>query len=250
MLDRENHVSRLRVLAERLSQHSQGAVTDILATALDANAHTMKLPRYLIAFEELVKRARLQLDEIVNNPSYSTYVQAIDSINAIFECLDMKADWSSYAAPFNARAMAHLETCEHAIAAQLTTAPPSGEIIEEALSDIQQAISSIQEADIEAEAKELLLEMLRDAENALSEYHLSGLTGLRHVVERMVGAYAFNKEVLDQEVLDQNKDNTAVDRAFKALGRFVLVAQMFHYVKALPGVNYIVEAAKSLAEKF
>lgn len=236
MLDRDNCIARFRALAGKLSQYSDAAVPDVLTAALGANADTMEFYRRLVAFEDLGKRARHQLDEIADDSSYDLYVEAIDSMVAIFDQLNMRENWTKYAAPFNPHTMALLQTCDRAVGRRLTTIPPSPEVISEALMEVQEAIGLIREADIEAEAKELLLEILREAEGALQSYDISGLAGLRRAIERMVGAYAVH-----QKVIDQYRGHDAVKRFWKACGRVVIVAQMVHYIKELPGVGNLVK---------
>jgi hypothetical protein len=236
MLDRDNCVARLRVLAVKLSQRQEGAIPEILAAALDTNPHTIEFPRHLVAFEDLAKRAREQIRELADDPSYEQFVAVIDKIITTFERLDMRENWNTYKGPFNPEALTLLGVCERAIQHLITTKYKSAGTLpdEEALcdvrADIQQAISGILDADIETEAKEVLLEMLREVERALQLYHISGIAGLRRAVERTLGAMTIHGRLIDR-----SRDHDAVKRVFTALDRFLIVADMIGYIRPLLG---------------
>jgi hypothetical protein len=176
-----------------LSQQPEGAaVPTVLAEVHQADQTSTEFYRRFVALTELGIRTRQQIDDLADEPSYNLYVEAVDGIITTFEQLNMRESWGGYKAAFNQRALAHLEICELALERRLTATPPSAEVLREALSCVQEAISDVLEADIEAEAKLLLLEMLREGERAILAYHISGLAGLRHAVERMFGALAVN----------------------------------------------------------
>jgi hypothetical protein len=124
------------------------------------------------------------------------------------------------------------------------TTPPSEEALGGVLNEVREAIDGIVQADIEAEAKQLLIEILREAERAVLEYQISGVAGLRRAVERLIGMYA-----LHEQRFKKYESHNAVDRAFKALGRFVIVADMVGYIMQLPaGMDYIAKTVKMLTE--
>ena len=83
--------------------------------------------------------------------------------------------------------------------------------------------------DIEEGAKLILLEMLRDVEQALVTYEISGLAGLRRAVEGTLGA-AF----LHTATLEQSGDLSVVKKAFKALGSALSLVKNLVFIKELP----------------
>jgi hypothetical protein len=229
MLNRENSVARLRVLAQRLSTHSDTAVTGVLADALGTDPSTVEFHRRVVLLVDLVKLARKQVDELVDDPSQELYAGAIDGIVNAFERLDMRANWGSYISAFNPRTLALLETCERAVAHRLAVKQPKEEALAEILHDIQEAIHEVLDADVEDEAKRLLLEMLREVEGALLAYHVSGLTGLRRAVERTLGAV-----VLHHGLFEQSRSPGVIKRAFRALGSAVTILKTLDFIAQLP----------------
>ena len=182
MVDPENFVARLRVLAQRLSPQGDAAVTAVLAAALESDPNGIEFHRRVVILIELARLARKQVAELTDDPSQQLYEEAIAGIVATLEMLDMRVNWATYAQVFNPRSLTLLETCERAVAYRLTTKQPAAEALAEALTDIQDAIKEVLDADIEPEAKQLLLEMLREVEGALLAYRLLGLAGLRRAV--------------------------------------------------------------------
>jgi hypothetical protein len=64
---------------------------------------------------------------VVGEAGYELYVEAINGIVSSLEKLDMTQNWNVYLPAFNARALAQLEVCEHAIARRLTVKQPEKE---------------------------------------------------------------------------------------------------------------------------
>jgi hypothetical protein len=120
------------------------------------------------------------------------------------EQLNMRENWTKYAAPFNPQALTLIGVCERAFQRLMTTKYNGPgplldeEVLRDPLADIREAIDGIIQADIEPEAKELLLEILREAENAIRMYQISGLAGLRLAAERMFGAFIVNYDLVKQ----------------------------------------------------
>jgi hypothetical protein len=153
MLDRENCVARLRVLAEKLAQRPEGDVQGVLAQVLAADPTTMEFHRRLVDFEDLAKRAREQVAELADDPNYNLYMGVINQIVSSIEELNMRENWVRYREPFDQRARAFLETCERVVESRLRTALPGEETIREVLAEVKEAINTIRDADIDAEAK-------------------------------------------------------------------------------------------------
>jgi hypothetical protein len=86
LLDRENCIARLHVLAEKLSGQSQGDVPGVLAQALGTAPETVEFSYRLVALVELGDRARQQVDELVDDPNYDSYAETIDKMVNTFEC--------------------------------------------------------------------------------------------------------------------------------------------------------------------
>jgi hypothetical protein len=232
MLDQENCIALLRVLAEKLSSHSDGDVPGIFAQVLGADPNTMAFHRRLVALEDLGRRARQQLDEIADDPSYDLYVEAIDRIVATFEQLNMRENWINYRSPFNPHTMALLQTCKRAVGHRLSATALNEAAIGEALAEVQEAMSGILHADIDAEAKQLLLEILGEAEGVLLAYQISGLAGLRRAVEHMFGAM-----IVNWPVIRKYEEHSVMKRVWKVFVTLVNAAQKAYFLNQITGAR-------------
>jgi hypothetical protein len=87
-------------------------------------------------------------------------------IVATFSQLNMLENWTNYIPPFNPQALTLLGVCERAFQRLMTAKYKSAgplldeEVLKDLLADIGEASDSVIQADIEPEAKQLLLEIL------------------------------------------------------------------------------------------
>lgn len=196
----------------------------------------MEFPRRLIALEDLGKRARGQVEELAGDPSYDQFVEAIDKIVATFSQLNMLENWTNYTPPFNPQALTLVGVCERAFQRLMTAKYKSAgplldeEVLKDPLADIREASDSVIQADIEPEAKQLLLEILWEAENAIQMYQISGLAGLRRAAERMFGAF-----VVNYDLLKQLRNQGAVRRVMGVFLTLLNVAQRGYFIDQLTG---------------
>jgi transcription termination factor NusB len=149
-------------------------------------------------------------------------------VNSLEE-LDMTQNWNVYLPAFNARALAQLEICEHAVSRRLTVKEPEREVLDGLLHDIRENIQEVIDANIEEEVRQLLLEMLRAVERALLAYDISGLPGLRVTVERTIGVV-----ILHSQRFEKSKEQGVVRRTFKTLGSVVSTLRNLEFVAQLP----------------
>jgi hypothetical protein len=229
MLDRENFVARLRVVAGLLAKAGPNdPVPNALGLALAAEIHTVEFHRRYVLLVDLAERARDQAATL-SDPNAQLYVDAIRAMLSAVSSLDMRENWGRYSGPFGTRAMTLLELCERAVAHHLTVAEPPEDQVFALLTPIQEAISAVVASDFEPEAKQLLLEMLRDVEKALLAYHVSGLAGLRVALERTVGAV-----VLHQTMLAPYREKPAYKQAASALGKTLTFLRNVEFLRQLP----------------
>jgi hypothetical protein len=150
LLDQENCIARLRIIAEQLSASSQGDPQAILAQVLEADPYSMEFHRLLVELEDLGMRARQQLEELAEDPSYDQFDELINRILAILEQLNMREDGGMYAAPFNREALTLLGVCDRAFQRLLTTkyrsagTIPDEQVLKDALAEIREASDSIE----------------------------------------------------------------------------------------------------------
>ena len=236
LLDQENCIARLRLIAEKLSGYREGDVPGILAQVLGADPNTMEFHRRLIALEDLGKRAREQVEELAGDSSYDQFVEAIDKIVATFEQLNMRENWTKYAPPFNLETLTLLGVCERAFQSLMRTKYKSvgplldEEVLRDALANVREAIDGIIQADIEPEAKQLLHELLWEAVNAIEMYQISGLAGLRRAIERIFGAF-----VVNYDLLKQPRNQGAVRRVWGVFMTLLNVTQRGYFIDQLTG---------------
>jgi hypothetical protein len=236
LLDQENCIARLRLIAEKLSGYRDGDVPGILAQVLSVDPNTMEFHRALIALEDLGTRARQQVEELTGDSSYNQYIEVIDRIVDTFKQLNMRENWLRYMSAFNVEALTLLGVCERAFQSlmitkyQIAGTPPDEPVLQEALSDIREVSDSIIQANIEPEAKQLLHEILREAENAIQMYQISGLAGLRHAIERIFGAF-----VVNHDLLKQPRNQGVVRRVWGVFVTLINVAQRGYFIDQLTG---------------
>lgn len=229
MLDSDNFVGRLRALALSLAQHRDGAVTDVLGQALDVNPRGVEFHRRVALLVEVAERAQAQVAELAADPSQELYTEALTAIVPTLQKLDMRENWSNYAAAFSARTLTLLETCERAAARHLNVIPPSEDALKEVLADIQEAINDLLKADVEDEVKQLLLEILREVEGALLAYAISGLAGVRRAMERTLGVV-----LLYRKTFEQSRAQETIKRIFKALAGATALLRNVDFLRQLP----------------
>lgn len=230
MVDADNFVGRLRVLAGKLAKVSKDLpAQQVLAGALGVSPTSIEFHRRLVLLVELADRALEQASELAEDPSQDLYVGIIEEIVKTLQQLDMRGNWNTHLPAFNQRTLALLETCERAVDRQITIEPPTKETLAQVLAAIQEAIDSVLQADMEAEARLILLEMLREVERALLTYEISGLAGLRRAVERTLGA-AF----LHKGILGQSRAPGIVKKTFKALSGALSLLKNLDFITQLP----------------
>jgi|JI10StandDraft_1071094.scaffolds.fasta_scaffold901342_1 hypothetical protein len=228
MLDSDNAVKRLHRIAAKLGPRD-GPVPAILGQALDADPTKVEFHLRMALFIRTVEEAREQIQALSGDPNRDLFLAAVENISQKLNEVDLRENWGRYGSVFDTRAITLLELCSRAIEHRQTVAPPTAEGIQSVLEEVLAAREALEAADIEEDARKLLLDMLRDVERALLAYEISGLSGLRRAVERTVGA-----AILNQRELEPSRSNAAVKQVFSALGKALALAKSVDFVRQLP----------------
>jgi len=224
MLDDDNHVARFLDVARSLSATFDGPLPHHIARALGTQPNTREFYWRVVALMELGERARAQILEL-GGPGQVPYLAALDPMLQAIREIDLQRPWSQYISAFHAGTLGQLEICVQYVNERSRYAPPSPEDVQRVLNEVEAAIAELLESDIEAEAKEILLEMLREAENALRGYRIFGIAGLRRAMERTIGA-----SFVHHEVLKRSKNPGVVKRSVRAVGGLVTLLRNVDFV--------------------
>jgi hypothetical protein len=189
----------------------------------------MELHVRLALFFETIERALEQAKRLTGDANQTLYEAAIQNIAATLKEVDMRGNWTQYGSVFDARALAILEGCENVIDQRLAATQPQRSDLDSVLQDVRAARAQVAGADIDPEAKRILLDMLRDVERALLAFEISGVDGLRRAVAHTMGMMALNHATLSKSGVGE-----AAAATFRAIGRLLALLKMADFATQLP----------------
>jgi hypothetical protein len=111
--------------------------------------------------------------------------------------------------------MAVLGFCEDKLAEYHSEPVIEEDVLKELLSDVNSLYEEIQASSISSELKTLILDMLHIIQTAIHEYRIRGVTRLKEALERIVGIYFINHDIVDAEA-----DKESVSKFKKYLSKF------------------------------
>ncbi len=235
MLDSENCVGRLRRCLEILRKNSAVAsgqavnVPDALAAVVDAPQDSPEFHLRYCQLLDLATQAKTQVQDLPDGPKRDRYLQAITEVHLAFtKAADFRKGWDT--AAFAAANVALLEICEFEVQERLPREEPTEDCLETLLSDVQNARQAVAAGNLEPEVEQLLTEMLRDIEQAIKLYRLTGIAGLRRAVERSLGVFVFHKGQLSAY-----KGSAVVKTAFSAAVKVATILRGLESARLLLG---------------
>lgn len=233
MLDRENYVARLRALILAIGPQHDESVETALSRGLGVRAGTAEFFDGVVRIMELFSRAKEQVGELAGVPNRALYLEVMAELSTVFERFELADNWSRHREKLSPRNLALLQACEGDVAHRLTTQEPTQDQLDEALQDVRFAIEDVEAADsIEADVRQLLLEMLRDVERALVAYKLSGLAGIRRAAERTLGLLYLNRELVERA---RKQAPSVVLRVYTAVTAVLAFLKTMDIASQLPG---------------
>ncbi len=230
MIDQENHVARIRVVLTALSGMPNTQSTKAMGTALETvEADAINLYRRMALLSQSIGESREQVTRLLaDDANFRFYDTTLAKIQKAFDAIDLRENSNKYLTVLDQGSMTILDMCENAISKRLTLGNLGPAGLAELAAHLTEAQEEILAADIEPEAKQILTDLLREVEQAVTSYRISGLAGLRRAAERTIGAFALHRPTLEKPVAEGK-----LKRTMSMLGTLVTTVRNVEYLKGL-----------------
>lgn len=194
-------VGRLVTIAERLRKTSpdkrlSAALSDAF---LIQDGKAPELLKALAEFIDEIEKAKQEL-RYITTFSEDIYEEHFTKLETFVGQISFEKKWANISSTFPATSIDALKIFEDIVKQKNSSTTIQESEIKEIKSFIDKAHKKIIDADLQEELKHILLDNLEGVLKAITNYQISGLSGIEREYERSAGALLLRKPLVDKEL--------------------------------------------------
>lgn len=239
----DNPAARLYDILRRIKQsNSTGTVLSSLAGSLSVNPDdAIGVSNAFTHLMGLINDTDLAIEQL-EGYKYKRYQKMIERIKTAFQDVDYQQKWPELLKYLNNETFLSLKSCAEVLSG--TEAHLDRDALKELQSEVNSLIEKVIESDeLGKEIRAVIYEKLQEIDKAIRDYRFYGAAGIRRAFESSLGAALIN-----QEQIQEQKENKLVKEFFKVLVKIDSVLSPFVKVKQLipPGmIQFLLKSGDS-----
>ena len=235
-----NPVTRLyELLVEARKHPGQNAIRYVWADVLDIPRDDEEaILRAIVDLIWLVDKAKESIKRL-EDVNRDDYIGVFENIDKVIYNLNLNTKWSSFQGHLTDTTMQALKFASRSAKHELGTDLISEEDLEEIKRDTIDIKTRIEELDFNSnDLKALINNYLDGIIQSINLYKIKGDQGLRIALENTIGGLILHKEIINDEIKDNENQRTLFRRIISVLGDISQVASFSIQVAQLTGMIY------------